>query len=131
RRPLYRAAGEQRVAMATPPVSVSQPERSQMIEVQAGDTLYGLSRRHQVSLAELMSVNGLTSPDIRLGQKLYLPAGGATVQTVAAAPAVASARQFAAPPVSPETSAKYTGSYTMQQGDSIYAVARAHKVPFT
>lgn len=131
RRPLYRAAGEQRVAMATPPVSVSQPERGQMIEVQAGDTLYGLSRRHQVSLAELMSVNGLTSPDIRLGQKLYLPAGGATVQTVAAAPAVASARQFAAPPVSPETSAKYTGSYTMQQGDSIYAVARAHKVPFT
>lgn len=135
RRPLQRVAGEQRVAMATPPASVSQPERGQMIEVQAGDTLYGLSRRHQVSLAELMSVNSLTSPDIKLGQKLYLPAGGAAAQTVAAAPsaapAVASARQFAAPPVTPETAAKYTGSYTMQQGDSIYAVARSHKVPFT
>ncbi|HMN37278.1 MAG TPA: peptidoglycan DD-metalloendopeptidase family protein [Hyphomicrobium sp.] len=136
-RPLYRPAGEQRVAMATPPSSLSQPARGQAIEVQAGDTLYGLSRRHQVSLAELMSANGLTSPDIKPGQKLFLPSGGAIPQTVAAAPSAAPAlapipaRQFAPPSVSPETAVRYNGSYTMQPGDSIYAVARTHKVPFT
>ncbi|MEZ5897982.1 MAG: LysM peptidoglycan-binding domain-containing M23 family metallopeptidase [Hyphomicrobiaceae bacterium] len=126
-KPLYWPGGEQRVAMATPPASVSQPERGSAIEVQSGDTLYGLSRRHQVSLAELMSVNGLTSPDIRPGQKLYLPAG-ASVQMAAAAPAA-----IPAPPVavSSDVASKYTQSYTMQPGDSIYAVARTYKVPFT
>ena len=45
------------------------------VEVQSGDTLYGISRRHNVSVAELMQLNNMTSPNIKLGQKLYLPQG--------------------------------------------------------
>lgn len=148
-RPLYRPGG-QRVAMAPAPQFTgalpAAAGKGDMIEVQPGDTLYGLSRRHQVSLAELMSVNGLTAPDLKPGQKLHLPAGKAA-RMAAATPAAAAAAMpppaaaitappaaVAAPaPAQPpgDTLAKYNGSYTVKPGDSLYAVARAHKVPFT
>lgn len=141
-RQLYRPARQQ-VAMAPPPAaSVTPPSRGEAIEVQPGDTLYGLARRHQVSLAELMSVNGLTAPNIWPGQKLYLPSGeGARVAAAAhaIAPLAPSAPSMTAPaaPAEPppavpvDRSANYTGSYTVKPGDSLYAIARAHKVPFT
>lgn len=150
-RPLYRPGG-QRVAMAPAPQFTgalpAEAGKGDLIEVQPGDTLYGLSRRHQVSLAELMSVNGLTAPDLKPGQKLHLPAGKAA-RMAAATPAAAAtampppASAITAPPaaaaapapapavVSDATLAKYNGSYTVKPGDSLYAVARAHKVPFT
>ncbi len=125
--------------------------RGDVIEVAPGDTLYGLSRRHQVSVAELMSVNSLTPPTLKPGQKLYLPAGksarmaAATPQAAAAAmPAAApmpSAAVTAAPtavapavalaPPTPEQLAKYNSTYTVKPGDSLYAVARAHKVTYS
>ncbi len=124
--------------------------KGEAIEVQQGDTLYALSRRHQVSLAELMSLNGLSSPNLKLGQKLHLPAGKSAVRTAAATPATAYAptavtqadaprAPSAAPsmttPVmaapSPELQAKYNSTYVMKPGDSLYKVARTYKVPFT
>lgn len=98
------------------------------IEVKTGDTLYGLSKRHGVSLAELMSANGLTSPNLKPGQKLLLPSANAPVRSaprkaVAAAPATLS-------PASPETAARYGSTYTVQPGDSLYKIARANKVNF-
>lgn len=70
-----------------------------MIEVQPGDTLYGLSRRHQVSLTELTSLNGLSNPNLKPGQKLYLPAAGASSDrsSVAAAKAVEAATPLSVP----------------------------------
>ena len=140
-KPLYRPGGQQ-IAMAGPPAAPAGAEaaKGELIEVQPGDTLYRLSRQHQVSLAELMSVNGLTSPDIKPGQKLHLPAGGSS--RVAAMPQAAPAAPAAPLPASPQVAAaaaapradlaaKYNGSYTVQPGDSIYKIARAHKVPFT
>lgn len=44
------------------------------IVVQEGDTLYGLSRRHGVSISALMDENALQSPGIQVGQTLRLPA---------------------------------------------------------
>jgi murein DD-endopeptidase MepM/ murein hydrolase activator NlpD len=105
-----------------------------MIEVQPGDTLYGLSRRHPVSLTELTSLNGLSNPNLKPGQKLYLPAAGASSDrsSVAAAKAVEAATPLPAPlaPAAPEVVANYTGTYTVKPGDSLYGIARSNKVKF-
>lgn len=110
-----------------------QTAKGELIEVQTGDTLYGISKRHSVALSELMTVNGLTSPNLKPGQKLHLPstAGTTTASTKPARPVEMAA-------ITPPTSAPMTdvtadtaGSYTVKPGDSIYAIARANKVSFS
>jgi murein DD-endopeptidase MepM/ murein hydrolase activator NlpD len=104
------------------------------IDVAQGDTLYKIARQHNVSVAALMSANGLTNPNLKPGQKLTIP-DGAVVQTnrvptraeaaqqraTAAAPAPAAAPAHAtahpAPVAGPD-------SYTVQAGDSLYAIAK-------
>jgi hypothetical protein len=44
-----------------------------VIEVQEGDTLYSLSRRHHVSVAALIDANRLPSINLQPGQRLMLP----------------------------------------------------------
>ncbi len=121
--------------------------KGEAFDVLPGDTLYGLSKRHQVSLAELMAVNDLTGPNLKPGQKLYLPAGKAAMVrpaspaqpmttaalSPAAAPATAAPAEMPAPPMAPpsaEVAAKYNSAYVVKPGDSLYAIARANKVPF-
>ncbi|MBA4131334.1 MAG: peptidase M23 [Hyphomicrobium sp.] len=106
-------------SFAPPPPSVDPQERGQEIEVQRGDTLYGISKRHNVSLNELMRVNNLTSPALKPGQKLALPSGKAVAR-----PRPAPAPVVAAVPAP----AEWTGSYTIKAGDSLYNVARQNKV---
>ncbi len=140
-RPAATQPAATQVAMAATPAPISEAATGETIEVQPGDTLYRLSRKHQVSLDALMSVNGLTTPNLKPGQKLVLPSPSATgtgtrsgavtpaVMVQAAPPAAAAA---ATPPAfSPQAEAKYDGTYTVQPGDSIYAIARKHKVAFT
>ncbi len=144
RQPAYRPAAP---AAAAP--AVRQPvAKGDAFDVQPGDTLYGLSKRHQVSLAELMAVNDLTGPNLKPGQKLFLPAGKAVMARpaapaapmttaalspapaapVAPAPAEMPARPMAPP--SAEVAAKYNSTYVVKPGDSLYVIARANKVPF-
>ncbi len=117
---------------ASEPTNYAAAERGETIEVKQGDTLYGLSKRHQVSLSELMSSNGLTSPALRPGQKLVLPAGSGS--SVAAAAPVRKARAFETAtvnePSSAERDAKYGGNYIVKPGDSLYAIAKANKVSY-
>jgi murein DD-endopeptidase MepM/ murein hydrolase activator NlpD len=101
------------------PAPVAAEERGEEIEVKRGDTLYGLSKRHGVSLNELMRVNNLTTPELKPGQKLSLPSGKVAARP--RAPVVA-----AAPPV--PAPADWTGTYTIKPGDSLYAIARQNKV---
>jgi murein DD-endopeptidase MepM/ murein hydrolase activator NlpD len=139
--PVARQAPVQSASL-TPPVR--QPVATgETIEVTQGDSLYGLSKRHGVSLAALMEANGLTSPNLKPGQKLVLPlVSGAkkpkareAVQSAAAMPAArtpapapaASAPMAAAAPVAAVPS-DWSGSYTLKPGDSLYGVARSHKV---
>ena len=98
-----------------PQPSLSNP--GDQVEVQLGDTLYGLSRRHRVSVAELMQVNSLTNPNLQPGQKLYLPQGYAANRSQ---PAPVQTASVQAPPASVpgDLDAKYRASYTMRQGDS-------------
>jgi murein DD-endopeptidase MepM/ murein hydrolase activator NlpD len=57
-----------------PPGQAAQP-RDDAIEVRPGDTLYGLSKTHRVPISELMRINNLSGPQLRVGQQLMLPAG--------------------------------------------------------
>ncbi|WP_028358202.1 M23 family metallopeptidase [Brackiella oedipodis] len=54
--------------------------------VQRGDTLYSIARRNGMNVAQLKSLNNLTSNDIEVGQRLRIGSGAAT-----AAPARATA----------------------------------------
>lgn len=88
------------VAAAQPAKPI--PASGSSIDVMQGDTLYGLSRKHGVAVNELMTVNGLTSPTLKPGQKLVLPANKSIARAVpvkSAAPAVAAAPASAAPAV--------------------------------
>jgi murein DD-endopeptidase MepM/ murein hydrolase activator NlpD len=116
------------------------------IEVAAGDTLFGLAKKHAVPVNELMTVNGLTAPAIKPGQKLVLPASRSIAR--AAIPQkpiqrtdpvrIAGIPQTSAPvspipvataPVAPAPS-DWGGSYTVKPGESLYGIARANRVPF-
>lgn len=73
------AATEATVAVASPrparPAAALQPEpQFSTHTVQAGDTLYNISRRFKVSVQELRRLNHLTSDDVKLGQKLVVQA---------------------------------------------------------
>ncbi len=134
-KPFARTPREETQARDTAPAPQAAPlAKGEMIEVQPGDTLYGLSRRHQVSLTELTSLNGLSNPNLKPGQKLYLPAAGGSSDrsSVAAAKAVEAATPLPAPlsPAAPEVAARYNATYTVRPGDSLYGIARSNKVKF-
>jgi murein DD-endopeptidase MepM/ murein hydrolase activator NlpD len=129
-------------APAAGSVPAAAAGQGQTIDVQPGDTLFGLSKRHHVSLAELMSANQMTTPNLKPGQKLIIPAAGShrsmprAVETAATPVIPAAAVAVAAPvvpmtPPSPELLAKYSSTYTVQPGDSVYKIARANKVKFS
>lgn len=111
------------------------------IEVREGDTLYSLSRRHQVSVSELMSANRLSTPSIKPGQKLYLPSGASakaaprapapSYDTAAAPPAEAPATAPAQVAEAVEAPSDWTGSHTVKPGESLYAIARENKIKLT
>lgn len=126
-------------APVTATVQTAAVTRGEQIEVQPGDTLYGLSRKHNVLIVDLMAANDMKSPNLKPGQKLFLPAasGGRAVpqvkpERVAAvrpSPAAAPPAVTAAPEVPATTPPADTGlTYTVKPGDSLYAIAARHKV---
>jgi murein DD-endopeptidase MepM/ murein hydrolase activator NlpD len=116
---------------STPPPMTTPvlPQKGEQIEVTQGDTLYGLSKKHKVSIAELMTVNDLKSPALKPGQKLHLPAGRRTVGQAPHRP-LPRAEPVAVTPAAPvpAVATNWSGSYTVKSGDSLYAIALQHKV---
>lgn len=123
------------------PAAASPPQGTVTIDVQPGDTLYGLSKKHRVSISELMSLNNLQTPAIKPGQKLLLPAGRRAIARTAspsatppaaASPPPAATRQETSPaarasaPSSPPSG--WTGSHTVAARESLYGIARKHGV---
>lgn len=103
---------------AAPPAQSVEP--GEQIIVRSGDTLYRLARQHNVSVAELKSTNGLASNNIRVGQRLSLPAG------VSAHPTAVPTKTDYTRPVSPPSN--WTGTYEVARGDSLYSIARREGV---
>jgi len=60
---------------AAPRRAAAARELPQVHRVQAGDTLFSLSRRFGVSVQVLRELNHLTSDEVKLGQKLLVPQG--------------------------------------------------------
>lgn len=144
-------------AAPVPPAKPLAVASGRSVDVQQGDTLYAISKRTGYPISALMEVNGLKNPNLKPGQKLALPAGpagrkpmaratahgtapGATPgATPAAATPVASAPPPAAaatpvPAVAPHVPAavdagSWTGTHTVKPGESLYGIARQHKIP--
>ena len=146
-RPAAAPAGGRQVPTATavaPAATAAAPAApaaaGQVIEVQQGDTLYAISKRHRVAISELMAVNNLQNPNIRPGQKIALPGGKRAVAQrpagsapLAATPAAAPATPVVAAQPAPVRAAtpaptNWGGSYTVVQGDNLFAIAKKHSV---
>ena len=121
--PPYGRYGTAPAAPATSPAL----RRGEMVDVQPGDTLYALSRRYHVAVADMMQVNGLSNPSLQPGQKLYLPEGYSAQRS--SSPPMSTASVAPPPSVSPEVASRYGSSYTMKQGDSLYGLSRSYGVP--
>jgi LysM repeat protein len=57
----------------TPVTPTATPIAETLYVVQAGDTLFSISRRFGVTVQAIMAANNLTSTNIHVGQQLYIP----------------------------------------------------------
>ena len=92
--------------------------------VEKGDTLYSISRKNQITVAELRTANNLSENDLlKAGQKIIIPEAD-----IGTAAALSSSNQKSAPNVK---SNAQTASYIVQKGDTLYGIARKNgmKVP--
>ncbi|MFU8814821.1 MAG: LysM peptidoglycan-binding domain-containing protein [Pseudomonadales bacterium] len=92
--------------------AVPEQERLQWLRIKVadGDTLSHIARRHKTDVATLRSINSLSSNRIRAGQALVVPR---TAARVAAGPA---------------SRPRPSVEYRVKSGDSLWAIARAHRV---
>ena len=143
---------------AQPATSRPNPSSNpRLIDVQPGDTLIGIADRYNVSISELMSINGLSSPVLQPGKRLLLPQNAklpvATARQTTPGP---EAKQVAAlndrgPTVAPvsvsdarprdeapirysddldaEESSAASSTHTIQKGESLYRIAVRYGVP--
>jgi LysM repeat protein len=120
------AASPAAPAPAAPAAAPSAPASSAgSYTVKSGDTLGAIASRHNVSLSEIFSWNGLNMRSIIYpGQKVRVGSGEA-----AATPAPQPAAAAAAPaPAAPAPAAAPGGSYTIKAGDTLSAIASRHGV---
>ena len=82
-------------------------------KVEKGDTLYSLSKKYQITVAELRAANNLSENDvIKAGQKLVIPE--ADIGNAAALSSTAKS----------SNSTIKTTEYTVQKGDTLYRIAK-------
>lgn len=83
--------------------------------VRGGDSLWKIANSNGISLAALLSANGLTENSvIQPGQSLRIPGGSSSTRSASPAASAASSR--------PEG----TTTYTVRSGDSLSVIARRH-----
>lgn len=90
----------------------SAPANATTYTVKSGDVLGKIAERHGCTVAQLKAWNGLTSNNIRVGQKLIVSA---------TASSSASSSQTSVPAAA--QSGEYT-TYTVRSGDSFYSIAK-------
>lgn len=84
-------------------------------KVEKGDTLYSISRKYQITVAELRTANNLSENDvIKVGQKLIIP--DADIGTAAALSSTKTSSNTAP--------AGKTVEYVVAKGDTLYGIAR-------
>lgn len=87
--------------------------------VQKGDTLYSISRKYQITVAELRAANNFSEQDVlKAGQKLVIPEAD-----IGTAAALSSSKSNTAATVTKTTTTK---DYIVAKGDTLYGIARAN-----
>ncbi|MEZ5844071.1 MAG: peptidoglycan DD-metalloendopeptidase family protein [Hyphomicrobiaceae bacterium] len=129
--PLPASKGPQRVPSlerSAVPSGAAPVGGGRTITVEKGDTLYGLSRRHGVRIADLKSANGLTSNALKLGQQLVVPGPGGNSGARQAVGLSESGAPRLEPRVGSPAAAAGGDVYVVRRGDSLYRIARANGI---
>jgi len=92
--------------------------------VQKGDTLFSIAKKHGTTVDQLKQLNGLTSNQIYVNQKLQISSTETAAQDTAA-PQPASATPAPAPTPAPAANAA-SASYTVVAGDTLSKIAFQH-----
>lgn len=69
-------------AIAAAPVAPQMPSSNGVYRVVSGDSLYGVARKHNVTVSSLKAANGLPDGNLKIGQMLRIPAEGETVAVI-------------------------------------------------
>ena len=108
------------------PVSPKAPPAASTHEVQKGETLYSIARRHGVSVRELQANNGISDPTmIWGGQILRIPGGVAPAQVAKNNVSGYSVPNYPSGYRSQAAGSK-EGGHTVVRGETLSKIARAH-----
>ncbi len=110
-------------ALDAPPPTDRVPQGTRQVHrVSRGDTLSSIARRYRTDVRSVVAWNGLTDASlIRPGQRLVVYAGTrATDQVPSSGPSRARAGGAGRE--------RQTVSYTVRRGDTLYSIARRHRV---
>ncbi|WP_205503686.1 LysM peptidoglycan-binding domain-containing protein [Rufibacter psychrotolerans] len=129
--PIERKAPDAPVTPVTQPQMAAIPASGKHV-VEKGETLFAISRKYQVPVADLLAWNSLDgSTPISVGQELALTAApGAKASTQAAPTQPAPAAATAAPvKTTPAVSAPASAAeHTVAPGETLYAISRKYGV---
>lgn len=91
--------------------------------VKKGDTLFSISRKYQITVAELRAANNLSENDVlKAGEKLIIPSADISNAVVLSTKNTNTSSQSTA---KPETSNSIkTKNYVVVKGDTLYGIAR-------
>ena len=91
--------------------------------VKAGDSLWSIANKHGLSVAQLKSMNGLSSDMIYAGQKLTVKTGASSTSST-----TSSANTNTGATTNPVTNTQTSNasSYTVKSGDSLWSIANKH-----
>lgn len=97
--------------------------------VKAGDTLYNISRRTELSVAELKDLNKLGSDSVKLGQVLKIK--GRAVASVLAQNAGQGGEGLVKTANAKSAASNVPVEYVVQRGDTVFSIARRFGVNHT
>jgi peptidoglycan endopeptidase LytE len=112
--PNGQSANEQS-SQAQPPTSTSN--HTSTYQVKSGDTLYKISSQTGTSVAELRTLNNLSSNLIYVGQTLKVSGGSTSSPTTGSSPSPTGGQNE-----------QSTGSYTVKRGDSLWKIASQYGI---
>jgi membrane-bound lytic murein transglycosylase D len=121
--------------MSVPSDKEAKPGKSVRYKVQKGDTLASLSRKHDISITEIRSINDLKNDALKIGQTLRLTAASEEEKRgnqqnqgeSRAKKKVAGTGAKPSPGKNPE-SKETKKQYTVKQGDSLNRIARENNI---
>ena len=109
----------------TPAPASTKPNYKIIHTIQAGETIYRVSKIHNVTVDNLKQWNNLTENTIEIGQELMIM-GGVTKPTVYAQPTTT--RTHSSTTVSSSSGSNNTQYHTLQAGETVFRVSKLYGV---